>query len=161
NTWEIDAAALQFKNPGWEGFLKKAIQNCKPELGLEGYEIAAHLYKLLIYETGSFFLPHRDSEKEKGMFGTLVVELPAQHRGGELVVSFGGKTETVSFANDFDQYQLGYAAFYADCEHEIKPVTSGYRVSLVYNLIQKSSGNLAAPASIETQATALAEILRS
>jgi hypothetical protein len=32
-----------------------------------------------------------------------------------------------------------WVAFYADCEHELEPVTSGYRVALVYNLIRKGS----------------------
>src|SRR5262249_38771756 len=32
------------------------------------------------------------------------------------------------------EYQVQYAAFYADCRHDIKPVTQGYRVCLVYNL---------------------------
>jgi hypothetical protein len=35
---------------------------------------------------------------------------------------------------------MGYAAFYADCCHEVKPVTSGYRICLVYNLIQEQPG---------------------
>ena len=160
NTWEIDADSLSFSNPRWSVFLDEVIRNIKPDLGLEDYEISAHLYKLLIYETGSFFLPHRDSEKEKGMFGTLVIELPAHHTGGELVVSFEGKQDMVSFAQDAGNYGLGYAAFYADCEHEIKPVTAGNRVSLVYNLIQQSAGKKIAPASLETGAVALAGILK-
>jgi hypothetical protein len=62
--------------------LNKAISNIKTDLGLEDYTIATHLYKLLIYEEGDFFLPHKDSEKEKGMFGTLVIGLPSQYTGG-------------------------------------------------------------------------------
>ena len=31
--------------------------------------------------------------------------------------------------------QAGWCAFYADCEHEIRTVESGYRVALTYNLI--------------------------
>ena len=160
NSWEIDATSLSFSNPRWTVFLDKVIRNIKPGLGLEDYEISAHLYKLLIYETGSFFLPHRDSEKEKGMFGTLVVELPAHHTGGELVVSFEGKQEVVSFAQEAGNYGLGCAAFYADCEHEIKQVTAGNRVSLVYNLVQQSAGKKIAPASLETGAVTLADLLR-
>ena len=34
--------------------------------------------------------------------------------------------------------ELSYAAFYADCIHEAKPVTEGHRVSLVYNLFIRS-----------------------
>ena len=31
-------------------------------------------------------------------------------------------------------YELSYAAFYADCEHEVRAVRSGYRLCLTYNL---------------------------
>ena len=33
-----------------------------------------------------------------------------------------------------DPSEIGFAAFYADCVHEVRPVVSGYRVTLVYNL---------------------------
>jgi len=161
DTWEIDAQNLRFSNPHWTDFLEKVIKDIKPGLGLEDYEISAHLYKMLIYEQGNFFLTHRDSEKEKGMFGTLVIELPAYHTGGELVVSFESTREIISFAQSSCDYKLAYAAFYADCEHEIMPVTSGYRVSLVYNLIQQNPGRTIAPQSIETQAVVLAEMLKA
>jgi hypothetical protein len=48
-------------------------------------------YKLLLYEAGDFFLPHRDTEKEPGMFATLVLQLPSTYTGGALVVRHGGK----------------------------------------------------------------------
>jgi len=37
---------------------------------------------MLVYDQGSFFKSHRDTEKTDGMFGTLVVALPSAHRGG-------------------------------------------------------------------------------
>lgn len=105
-------------------------------MGLEDYSISAVLYKMLIYEKGDFFLPHKDSEKEKGMFGTLIIGLPAKHTGGELFVRFDGKEEIVDFAEDSGNFKMPYVAFYADCEYEIKPLTSGYRICLIYNLVQ-------------------------
>ena len=48
--------------------------------------MAAEFYKLLIYDAGSFFVDHRDTEKVPGMFATLVIALPSAHSGGELVV---------------------------------------------------------------------------
>lgn len=96
--WEIDADKLTFKGKQWAALLDKMIATIKTDLGLDGYQVSAHLYKLLINEKGGFVLPHKDSEKEKGMFGTLVVGLPSKHKGGELVVSFGGAQDLVSFA---------------------------------------------------------------
>lgn len=142
-TWEIDASELTFNNPDWEKTLNQMLTTIKFDLGIENYEVSASLYKLLIYEEGGFFLPHKDSEKEKGMFGTLIINLPSKHTGGNLSVSFGGQNIEVDFSGN-SLYELAFAAFYADCEHEVKAVTSGYRVCVVYNLIQKNdyiSGN--------------------
>ncbi len=136
SAWEIDAGEITFSNRDWNSFIESLVQEIKPDLGLEGHSVSANLYKLLIYEEGDFFLPHKDSEKEKGMFGTLIVGLPAQHTGGELLVSFDGKTKEIDFAEPTRQYKIPFAAFYADCEHEIKPIKSGHRVCLVYNLVQ-------------------------
>jgi hypothetical protein len=33
--------------------------------------------------------------------------------------------------------EISWLAFYADCEHEARPVRTGNRVCLVYNLVQK------------------------
>ncbi|ETW97697.1 MAG: hypothetical protein ETSY1_21640, partial [Candidatus Entotheonella factor] len=82
----------------------------------------------------SFFAPHRDSEKVNGMFATLVVNLPSRHEGGSLVVSHDDETRTIDFDGPAGAYSMQYAAFYTDCKHEIEPVTSGYRVNLIYNL---------------------------
>jgi len=138
-TWEIDADQLSFKGKDWEHAFEMMLEHVQYDLGILHHKIKASLYKLLIYEEGGFFLPHKDSEKEKGMFGTMVIGLPSTHTGGELVVRFGEKEKIIAFSDKTDKLNFPYAAFYADCEHEIKPVTSGYRVCLVYNLIQKSS----------------------
>lgn len=43
-------------------------------------EVEARLYKLLLYERGSHFKPHRDSPKGgPGMFGTLTLMLPSEY----------------------------------------------------------------------------------
>jgi hypothetical protein len=136
SVWEIDAAEIAFKNKDWGKFITHILDRVKADLGIEGHSITANLYKLLIYEQGDFFVTHKDSEKENGMFGTLIVGLPSKHTGGELSVKFDGKEECVDFSKPASEYQIPFAAFYADCEHEIKPITSGHRVCLVYNLVQ-------------------------
>lgn len=158
SAWEIDAKDLTFNGRRWTIFLEKIIKNIQPHLGLEDYNISAHLYKMLIYEKGDFFLPHKDSEKEKGMFGTLVIGLPSKYTGGELVVRFEGVEEVIDFAEASGDYKINYAAFYADCDHEIKPLTSGYRICLVYNLVQQKSGKKIQLTSVETYAEHLARI---
>jgi hypothetical protein len=140
SAWEIDAQKLSFANKKWQTHIESIVNQVKTGLGLSEQKVEAHLYKLLIYEKGDFFLTHKDSEKEKGMFGTLIVGLPSAHSGGELLVRFDGREQTIDFSEMGNDYTLPFAAFYADCEHEICPLKSGYRICLVYNLVQ-SKGN--------------------
>lgn len=158
-TWEIDADQLSFIGKDWNKVLVEMLKNVQDDLGITHHKIKASLYKMLIYEEGGFFLPHKDSEKEKGMFATMVVGLPSTHTGGELVVHFDEKEEIISFSAATNKIQLPFAAFYADCEHEIKPVTSGYRVCLVYNLIQKSSAKKLKTPQFSHYVTEVTELL--
>jgi len=100
--------------------------------------ITASLYKFLLYETGSFFKSHRDSEKEEGMFGTLIIQLPSYYSGGNLQIRHGGKSKDFCYetpdADGEAQFNMYFTALFADCEHEVFPITSGYRACLVYNL---------------------------
>ncbi len=126
----------------------------------------ARLYKLLLYETGGHFVAHVDTEKEAGMFGTLIVQLPSAHEGGALTVRHGGHSEC--FAFDGKEKSAGgiyYSAFYADCEHELAPVTWGNRLVLVYNLVRSGPADDAADSTLSAAAgdvsrQALTECLR-
>ena len=72
-TWELDPDQFQLTNPTWEALVEEIIVNVQQELGLEERKLTAHLYKLLVYEKGGFFLPHRDGEKLDRMVATLVI----------------------------------------------------------------------------------------
>ncbi len=161
NCWEIDAYQIEFEGNNWTSLIDKTITKIKPDLGIEDKKIKAHLYKMLIYEEGDFFLPHKDSEKEKGMFGTLIIGLPSKHSGGELVLSFDGEEHSVSFAENCSNDTLPYVAFYADCQHEIKPTTSGYRVCLVYNLIDLQVENNIKLTSLLPEIGAIEDLFQS
>lgn len=156
--WEIDADQVSLANPEWPNVLQSAVLAVRADLGLEDQKLDAHLYKLLLYEPGSFFLSHRDGEKLDRMVATLVIALPSAHEGGELIVRHEGREETVDFGPE-SRFQTQFAAFYADCEHEIRPVTSGFRLALVYNLtLAKSKQPVKAPTDGEHIA-AVASIL--
>ena len=78
--WELDPEQFQLTNPKWHALLLSIIDRVREELGLGRRKLAAHLYKLLLYEEGGFFLPHRDGEKLDRMVATLVIGLPSVHR---------------------------------------------------------------------------------
>lgn len=134
-TWQIPADRIRLSGSGWTRAFDAILAKVAEGLGCDRPRIEAELYKLLLYETGGFFKAHRDTEKSPGMFGTLVVVLPSAHRGGELVVRHAGREQVVDLSSG-EFSELRFAAFYADCEHEVRPVVEGHRVCLVFNLIQ-------------------------
>ncbi len=137
--WELDPDQFELTNPEWHELLPEITDRVRDELGLGKRKLAPHLYKLLVYEAGDFFLPHRDGEKLDRMVATLVISLPSVHEGGELVVTHEGMQHVIEFDGAALGLDLSFAAFYADCKHEVRPLRSGYRLCLVYNLTLATS----------------------
>ncbi len=79
------------------------------------------------------------------MFGTLVIQLPSNYTGGQLVVYHQSKSKKFDFSGPVGCTDTHYAAFYADCQHEIEPVTKGYRLCLVYNLVCRGFSSCPSP----------------
>jgi len=131
-TWQVDAGKVQIDGRRWEQTLAELIAEAALGLGVSA-PVAAEFYKLLIYDAGSFFVDHRDTEKVPGMFATLTLVLPSAHSGGELVVRHAAR-EVVVDLHPEEPSEIGFAAFYADCLHEVRPIVSGWRIVLIYNL---------------------------
>ncbi len=157
NTWEIDGSKITFGNPDWKKLLNKILDKVKGSFSLEDVQIEASLYKLLIYEKGGFFLKHKDTEKEEGMFASLIINLPSEFAGGELEIEWMGESVKIDFSRHI--YDIAYAAFYSDCDHEVHKVDSGYRISLVYNLIKKDNGNQIGLSSLPKAVDKIGELL--
>jgi hypothetical protein len=161
NTFELDPKKFRLSD-AWNAAIADAMRPVAELLGLPAEQLEARLYKLLVYEKGGFFLPHRDSEKHDRMVASLVVVLPNRFEGGALVVRHGAAKQTLTFDEAAGGKASCYAAFYADCEHEVQRVTSGVRLCLAYNLVLKpkrvkpsAAAKAAAPADV------LAESIRS
>lgn len=133
-TWEMDPDQFRLTNPKWNNLVSSIVDGMQRELGLENCNLTAHLYKLLVYEKGGFFLPHRDGEKLDRMVATLVIGLPSVHKGGELIITHEDQQMRIAFDGAASGHELSYAVFYADCQHETRPVQSGYRICLTYNV---------------------------
>ncbi|GAM24051.1 hypothetical protein SAMD00019534_072260 [Acytostelium subglobosum LB1] len=139
--WQIQNTDITITSNHFQTFMSGVISVIKESMALVNETVTAELYKLLVYDKGSFFLPHRDSEKADNMFGTLVLSLPCPQRGGDLVINHSGRDEVVSLENDSIS-TIKWTAFFADCQHEVKPVTEGNRVCLVYNLLRSGGKKL-------------------
>ncbi|KAK9808681.1 hypothetical protein WJX72_001844 [[Myrmecia] bisecta] len=66
NTWQLDPANFQLTDAGWPAYVQQAVKRCCGGLGVsKPSAVQPQLYKLLLYEAGGFFAPHRDTEKER------------------------------------------------------------------------------------------------
>ena len=101
------------------------------------HRVKASFYKLHMYKKGGFFLSHVDTLHGKNHVGTLVVSLPSPYTGGELCVRTGGHEDELVMRNDGG---LSFAAFFTDCEHEVKMVSKGTRIVLQYDLLMDEDG---------------------
>ena len=110
------------------------------------------------------------------MFGTLCLELPSEYEGAELSVwspltpnekmtyTFNGGTKPKRKTRS-SRPGMHFAAFYADCYHEVSKLTSGRRVALIYHLTANAKQNrlyphLPAPAPSPSQPADEAVALR-
>src|SRR5271163_3179220 len=156
-TWQIEPGKVKIASKHWPQTLQTVLARVGEGLGVED-PIEAELYKLLVYDEGSFFAGHRDTEKSPGMFATLVIVLPSVCSGGELVVRHGRREAKLDM-RAADPSEIAFAAFYADCVHEVLPVTSGCRLALVYNLTRRGKRGALAPPSHEGEQAAAAALL--
>ena len=103
------------------------------------------------------------------MLGSLIVVLPNAFTGGELIVraptgsgnmASEAVEETLYDFTDKSASTMQYVAFYGDCCHEVKPVESGMRVCLAYNIVPDKSlsevGSFDSSFEISKDAVALA-----
>ncbi|GHP04084.1 hypothetical protein PPROV_000283800 [Pycnococcus provasolii] len=162
NTLQVDADLVTLRNPRWDDALDKQVALVAEALGVNKSNVRAELYKLLLYEPGSFFKRHKDTEKADGMFGTLVIQLPSTFTGGTFEVNHAGKEKVYTMgAGDEAAYGCHFVAHYADCDHEIKPVETGYRLALVYSLCYNGNGETPSAAALGGTLSEIAAALRS
>ncbi|RMX85143.1 hypothetical protein D0868_15372, partial [Hortaea werneckii] len=133
--------------------------------------LRAELYKLNVYSgPDGVFKPHVDTPRSASQIGSLVVCLPVGFEGGELAVrhlgqeivhDWGGKNNThnntpAAGATTTTRHPqqpstapppaINWSAFYSDCFHEVRPVHTGHRLTLTYNLyLSRGTGFLNTP----------------
>ncbi|KAF8604764.1 hypothetical protein BDV93DRAFT_471225 [Ceratobasidium sp. AG-I] len=154
DTWQVDAAQVHFTNPAWAKYIDEAMKSVCVTLGVDVEANAPkyEFYKLLVYEEGSHFLPHVDSEKTDGMFATMVVLLPSYFEGGALHLTFNDNSKVVDFGGSASAFQTSVLAWYTDVTHEVKPITGGYRLALTYNLFRTTEPSAVFPAPVNDPA---------
>ena len=158
--FQIDSSQLT-TTPLWDQEIKNVVDQAAVGLGLDPNQVKAKLYKLLMYEAGGHFEPHRDTEKETGMFATLIIQFPSEFTGGDLVVRHCGIERVFRSKDQSQRREFQYVALYADCEHELRQITLGRRLVMAYSLCWGGdTASLPTLPSLDT-ALALAEALKN
>jgi predicted 2-oxoglutarate/Fe(II)-dependent dioxygenase YbiX len=118
--------------PQFMDYINQMVNNMAFHLG-HPTTVKPQLYKLVLYKEGDHFEDHIDNDHVKDMIMTLSVEFPVallgEQQGGDLM--FGD--ESVDHPNN---NQLGLALFYHDTHHKVTKITNGYRMSLIFDVLQ-------------------------
>ncbi len=138
DTWEIPKSRVKIDKRRFDQTLVPVVDRLGQDLGLPAGRLRAELHSVLVYAPGQFFVQHQDSEKDDSMVASLVVSLPSTFTGGALEVHHDGRIATYRGSKK----ALSFVAFYPDCRHQIKPVRSGHRVVLTYNLLLRANSDV-------------------
>ncbi|KAL1736100.1 hypothetical protein EV714DRAFT_266946 [Schizophyllum commune] len=180
DTWEMDSSEVRdilshhaqltgnlvdqvrFINPEWKTYMQKVLTEVCAALGVNMAvsQPRTELYKLLLYETDSHFLPHVDTEKVDTMFATIIVVLPSPFTGGAAHLSHGSLSEVYDCAPTSD-LKTTVLSWYTDVTHSIKPITSGYRLALAYNVYHTTNTLRPSLPDTHTAVEALRHVLLS
>ena len=105
--------------------------------------LKAELHEMNIYACGGFSKDHVGTRHSDKMLGSLLVCLPTQFSGGELIVRHNKQEIKYDWSSTTSNTSriVNWAAFFGDVEHEVLPVIKGYRVTLIYNLSYHSKAS--------------------
>eukprot|EP00794_Sanderia_malayensis_P009480 gene9480-10470_t len=160
-TWELGPSCFSIKNPQWDSSIESLVSNVGNVLGFHGKSVKAVLYKFLLYDKGGHFKVHRDTEKSPGMFATLLIQLPSEYKGGNLLVHHDGKSKRHDFGQQSgtSPFYIHFAAHYSDVQHEVEEVVDGYRCILAYNLCWTGPSEPPSQAKLQTAAQGMLNLL--
>ncbi|KAI4520521.1 hypothetical protein GGG16DRAFT_63778 [Schizophyllum commune] len=153
---KFDPEALGLLDSIWPDFLSDG--------GDTNQRVICELYKLNVYDQDSFFKAHKDTPRSDTMFGSLVVIFPTPHEGGALILRENGQEWTFDPAAEIladGSPKIGYVAFFSDVEHEVTRVTSGYRVTLTYNLYFNAKSSEPVPPQPSSQESRVGKALKA
>src|SRR5277367_1794941 len=63
--WQLEPTQFSLRNAEWTAHITAIVDAVRDAFGIHP-KVTPQLYKLLVYEKGSFFAPHRDTEKTPG-----------------------------------------------------------------------------------------------
>ena len=136
--WYIQPEQISFMNSVFVDKLEEIITDAKNGLGCNNANVKTELFKMMLLEEGSMFEPLQDCKTFNDIqptFANLIIQLPSMFEGCNQKIQYESDDLDVKFGSERSPYEIIYTAYCTDCEHEVTPLLSGYRLVLVYNLV--------------------------
>ncbi|KAJ7124442.1 hypothetical protein C8R44DRAFT_980718 [Mycena epipterygia] len=128
---ELSADKIRFQNPTWDAWFQKEAGLICTELTGKPVQPSYRFRNLVIESASGSTSP----ELSVDAIGTLVVILPSSFTGGQLECRHGLQSKTIDFAPD-SQLSTSVLAAYSAVTIARRDITSGYRLSLIYDILQ-------------------------
>ncbi|KAK7747068.1 hypothetical protein SLS62_009224 [Diatrype stigma] len=129
----LDASQFQIDNPAWESYLDSTLRYATKKLGMPP-SVRAEPSKLLFFKKGCSWKFDADREETPGVIGTMLVCLPLEHSGGGVCFS---REPDDTYAFDMSEHSrssLTSITYRSGLAKEFRPLTSGHRLVLVYDI---------------------------
>jgi predicted 2-oxoglutarate/Fe(II)-dependent dioxygenase YbiX len=123
----LELNATQF-TVDWPALHAQILPHVATRLNVN-WTLTAQPHKLLFYQVGSFFKPHRDAQHTNGHTLSLVVDLGSDADGGAVRFTHGRQSA------EWASHTSAWACWFASVMHEVTPVTRGHRVVLTFDVI--------------------------
>ncbi|KAJ7054845.1 hypothetical protein C8F01DRAFT_474977 [Mycena amicta] len=156
--FEIAGEKITVENDWWYDWLQeKARKMMSGTLTAEGSKPTFVLQKLVLQYTGSASTNFTGNAEVSTKHGELIVVLPSKFTGGRLRLSFAGKFHYID-AGEKSGSTTTLIATDSGVEHNLSSVNTGYRLSLVYDII-RDPGPIIAPHAEQALTNKLRQVL--
>ncbi|KAJ7654122.1 hypothetical protein DFH06DRAFT_1203672 [Mycena polygramma] len=154
---EIPAEKVHFQNPHWDAWIQKEAGLACSELAGKSVQPVYRLKSLVLERPGS---ESNSPKLPSEAVGSLVIFLPSLFSGGQLECRHGLQSKTIDFAPQSQLFTSVLAA-YPSVQIACRAITSGYRFSLNYDILQPDAAPRALPPfpDMESAASALKQAM--
>jgi hypothetical protein len=140
HTWELDASEAYGSNLEHLDLSSLVVKNLKLPMEMK---ITTKFSRLILYNGGNGF-PHSlgSARYVEGKFGTAIVQVPVKggHDGGNLNVVYQERKKSFE-SHERSDAMFYLTAFYDSCKSFIEPISRGYKLVLVYDLLWTNAAN--------------------
>ncbi|KAK6974350.1 2og-fe oxygenase [Favolaschia claudopus] len=130
-TLEVHSDKIRFQNFDWDAWLDKEAGRICSELAGRAVKPTYRLSSLVLESPGS---EHVFPDLAPDCAARLVVYLPSSFTGGQLRCHHGVQSKAIDFYSE-SQFQTSMLAAYSAVHLVQDPITSGYRLSLLYDIV--------------------------